>query len=299
MGKTTLDQIPLIDINEGKKQPFARKVVVIAYYLKKRKDNSVQPYFLLTVIVPKQPVRVTKKWYKAKSYKLPGGFSLIKGSREMIRSGKRVDIPPAFGGYFRKINSDNLKKKDQDKKVNGVLPAALTALREAKEEAGIKPRNIKLIFDLGVRKFRVGGKRRIKVDTFAIELKQPKNGKAIDSLAVDYFSIGEMKKASKLRTQFNIPLVRPSHVEFVEKIIPDLIEKYRLEGKIFSEKISSRKKIKKRNERRRLHFIQLVKNARQGKFLAYKLTIKKTRENIIEKSNNSRKRQKRLPQGKF
>jgi len=131
MGKKTLDQIPLMDVTDGKKQPFARKVVVVAYYLKKeykknkkKKTNSCieTPHFLLTVIVPKQPAKVTDKWRKAKRYKLPGGFSLIKGSREMIREGKRVDIPPAFGGYFRKKKSGNLKKKDRDKSINGLLP---------------------------------------------------------------------------------------------------------------------------------------------------------------------------------
>jgi len=299
MGKTTLDQIPLIDVTEGKKQSFARKVVVVAYYLQKKKNNVVVPNFLFTVIAPKQPAKVTNKWNKAKKYKLPGGFSLIKGSREMIRAGKRVDIPPKFGGYFRKKASGNLKKKDRDKKINGILPAALTALREAKEEAGINPKNIEIILDLGVRKFRIGGKRRIKVNTFGMELKRPKNGKAIDSLAVDYFSIGAMKQASKLRTRFNIPLVRPSHVEFIEEMIPDLKKHYKFEGKVLSEKVTSGKKVRIKNELRKNYFIQLVRNAREGFFYAYKYTKKETQENIIEKSIDSRERQKKIPQGKF
>jgi len=315
MGKTTLDQIPLMDVTGGKKQPFARKVAVVAYYLekkykeeekkkknkksKKTKPSVEIPHFLLTVIVPKQPAKVTDKWRKAKRYKIPGGFSLIKGSREMIRAGKRVDIPPAFGGYFRKKKSGNLKKKDRDKSINGVLPAALTALREAKEEGGVNPNNIKLIYDLGVRQFRISGKRRIKVDTFAIELKSPKNGKAIDSLAVDYFTLAELKQAIRIRTQYNIPLVRPSHLEFVKDVIPDLKKQYQLEGRNFSDKLTNTKKAGKKNNKRKCKFKLLIKNARQGKFLAYKYSTVETRENIIEKSIDSRERQKKIPKGKF
>ncbi|MCP4271668.1 MAG: hypothetical protein GY781_06835 [Gammaproteobacteria bacterium] len=322
MGKTTLDQIPLMDVTDGKKQPFARKVAVVAYYLrkenkkennkkykkshkkskKKKKINKPQaeiPHFLLTVIVPKQPAKVTNKWRKAKRYKLPGGFSLIKGSREMIRAGKRVDIPPAFGGYFRKKKSGNLKKKDRDKSIDGLLPAALTSLREAKEEGGVNPKNIRLIYDLGVRQFRISGKRRIKVDTFAIELKGPKNGKAIDSLAVDYFTLEELKQAIQIRTQYNIPLVRPSHLEFIKDVLPDLKKQYKLEGRLFSDKLTRAKKTGKKNNIRKSNFIQLIKNARQGKFLAYKYSTAETRENIIEKSIDSRERQKKTPRGKF
>ncbi len=321
MSKITLDQIPLMDVTDGKKQPFARKVAVVAYYLKKenRKEDNKKykkgqkksikkninkplaeiPHFLLTVIVPKQPAKVINKWHKAKHYKLPGGFSLIKGSREMIRAGKRVDIPPAFGGYFRKKKSGNLKKKDRDKSIDGLLPAPLSSLREAKEEGGVNPENIRLIYDLGVRQFRISGKRRIKVDTFAIELKGPKNGKAIDSLAVDYFTLEELKQATQVRTQYNIPLVRPSHLEFIEDVIPDLKKQYQLEGRIFSDKFTNEKKAGKKNNQRKSLFIQLVKNAKQGKFLAYKYSTAETRDNIIEKSIDSRKRQKKIPRGKF
>jgi len=217
----------------------------------------------------------------------------------MIRAGKREDIPPAFGGYFRKEFSGNLKKNDRDKSINGTLPAALTSLREAKEEGGINPKNIKLLFDFGVRKFRVGGKRSIQVDTFAMELKKPANGKAIDSLAVDYFTLGELKHAAKLRTRFNIPLVRPSHVKFIEELIPALAKQYQLEVKNFSTKITTSKKIRKKNEQRKNEFIQLVENARQGKFFAHKHSKKETQKNIIEKSIDSRKRQKKVPQKEF
>ena len=290
MAKISLDQLTLIDLTEGAKKPFARKVVVVAYHLKKHKSGIEIPHFLFTVIAPKQPSKVTDNWRKAKHFNLPSGFSLIKGTREMIRRGRTEDIAPGFGEYCRKMRSGNLKKKEVDNSVDGTVPAVISALREAREEGGIKLNNIELIFDLGVKKIKMDG-RNLKANVFAIELKRPKNGKAIDSLAIEYFTLGELELAANLRTRYNIPLVRPSHMRFVQDMVPVLHQHYELEGRLISDKRASKKK----NNKRKALFVQLVKDAREGRFRAHKYSVKKTIKNIIERSVHSREKQKKGP----
>ena len=286
MGKTSLDQLTLIDLTDGEKQPFARKVIVVGYYLKENKKGKVIPKFLFTVIAPKQLKKVTDNWEDAKKYKLPSGFSLIKGTREMLNDGVEQDIPPRLSTYFRNKISGKLKKKEFISNVDSLIPSVITALKESKEEAGIKLANIELIFDLGVKNIKLDG-RRLNTHSFAFELKKPINGKAIDSLAIDYLTLGELKQAAKLRTRFNIPLVRPSHVHFVENVNKILKQQYKLLGITLSTKKIS-KKTNKTNLKRKIQFNRLVKKARQGKFKAYKCSKVDTVLNIIERSIRSR-----------
>jgi len=292
MARTSLDKLAIIDLKKGNKQPFARKVVVVAYYLEKLTSKKHVPRFLFTVIVPKQPEKVTDKWKKAKRFKLPSGFSLIKGTREMIRNGKEQDVPPGFGGYFRKMVSGNLKKKEIDSSIDGLLPAASTALKESEEEAGIQPDNIEVIYNFGVRKIKISG-RNLRVNSFAMELKKPKKGKAIDSMGLKYFTLRELKLASKTRTRYNIPLVRPSHVKFVEEVYETLQPQYRLEGKRLSKKATSKKNEIKKIKKRKIYFGSLIKQSSVGDFVAHKHSVKVTRKNIIEKSIRSRNKQKK------
>ncbi len=289
MGKVSPDQLALIDLTNGKKQPFARKVAVVAYYLKEHKPGILTPHFLFTVIAPKQPEKVTNNWSKAKQFKLPSGFSLIKGTREMLMDDKEQDIPPGFGGYFRKLTSGSLKKKDFDQRIDGVVPALLSALKESKEEGGVKLSNIELMFDLGVRGIKING-CNLRVNSFALELKQPTNGKAIDSLGMEYFTLRELELAAKQRTRYNIPLVRPTHVRFVNEIYKVIKPHYEDDGIKLSKKSRSKKKEKKLVVLSKMRFIELVNDAKKGKFIAFKHKVSKTTKNIINKSIKSREK---------
>jgi len=292
MAKKLLEELELIDLTKGKKQPFVRKVIVVAYYLKETKSGKKTPYFLFTVIAPKQPEKVTRSWKKANHFRLPSGFSLIKGTREMYKDGDEQDIPPGFGRYFRKLISGSLKKRQVDDRVDGVIPAIISALTESKEEGGIKLHNVELIFDLGVRKAKIDGEN-LRFHGFAIELKRPVNAKAKDSLALEYFSLKELKLAAKIRTRFNIPLVRPSHAGYVEDVYEVLNQQYGSYGTALSKKGPSQKKVNKSNSDRATIFKGLIKNAGQGRFKAYKHTTKETIKNIIEKSIISRAKQRK------
>ncbi|MCK5159207.1 MAG: hypothetical protein KAR08_08620 [Candidatus Heimdallarchaeota archaeon] len=293
MGKTSAEQVAVIDLTKGNKQPFARKVAVVAYHLKEHKPGMLTPHFLFTVIVPKQPEKVTNNWNKAKQFKLPSGFSLIKGTREMLMDGKEQDIPPSYGAYFRKMTSGSLKKKDVDERIDGVVPALLSALKESKEEAGVKLNNIQLIFDIGVRGIKING-RNLRVNSFALELKHPTNGKAIDSLGMEYFTLRELKLAAKQRIRYNIPLVRPSHVHFVNEVFTLIKKHYEVDGKTLSKKSTSKKKEKKLVESSKKRFIELVKDAKKGKFLAHKHKVSKTTKNIIDRSIKSREKRNQV-----
>jgi len=293
MGKTTLDQLPVIDITEGKKQPFARKVVVVAYHLKQLESGLWAPHFLFSVIVPKQSEKVTNNWQKAKHFKLPSGYSLIKGTKEMYMDGKEQDIPPAFSGYFRKLKSGNLAKKNINSKIDGLVPSVMSALKEAKEEAGVSLNNIEVIFDLGVRPIKING-RNLRVNSFAIELKSPSNGKAIDSLKINYFTLRELKLAAKVRTRYNIPLVRPVHYRFVVEVYELIKQRYAADGIHLSVKSKSKKKEIKHINKYKNQFSTLVKDARQGIFKAYKYSMKQTIKNIIKRSERSRQKRKQL-----
>jgi len=289
--------LAIIDLTEGKKQPFARKVAVVAYYLEEHQPAQWTPHFLFTIIVPKQPKKVTDDWDNAKHFKLPSGFSLIKGTKEMFWDGVEMDIPPGFGGYISKLLSGNLKAKDFDNSVDGVVPSVLSALKEAKEEAGVKLKNIEVIFDLGVRTIKISG-RNLRVNSFAIELKKPVNGKAIDSLMIKYFTLQELKLASKIRTRYNIPLVRPTHYYFVKNVFSILSKQYDKTDVVLSVKASSKKKALKVIDKCKADFSSIIKNAYNGVFIAYKYSAKKTKKNIIKKSVWSREKRKLVPQNK-
>lgn len=297
MKKKSSAQITPVDMTMGSKQSFARKVVVVAYYLKEDKSGALTPHFLFTVIVPKQPAKVTDDWKNARHFKLPSGFSLIKGTREMIRDGEILDIPPRYNGYFKKLISGNLAKKDIDKKIENIVTAADSALKEAKEEAGIKKSNVELMVDFGMQKIKMDG-QTLRVNSFAIELKKPSFSKAIDSLELGYFTLSELKMAAKIRTRYNIPLVRPSHVRFVEAMMNDLKQLYKLEGKIIIEEAATGKKTKKKEKKKIkdcvIRFLQIIKKARKGRFIAFKYSAKETQKNIIIKSEHSREKQKQI-----
>lgn len=295
MGKKSIEQLAVIDLTEGKQQPFARKVVVIAYHLEKLTADEFVPHFLLTVITPKQSPQVIANWEKARRYRLPSGFSLIKGTREMVLDGQEQDIPPAFNKYFKKAASGRLKPWRVDYRVDGPMPALLTALKESREEAGVKPGHIKQIFDFGVRRFRQG-KRSMPVNCFAIEMKKPAKGKAIDSLALEYFTLSELKLASQQLTRYNIPLVRPAHYGFVDELFSLLKQQYRQEGKQLKKKALKKSQEGIKIKQVKVLFKRLVKYAGKGQFTAHKYSTSKTIKNIIAKSKKSHKKRKKTPQ---
>ena len=280
------------------KQSFARKVVVVAYYLEEHKSGKLIPHFLMTVIVPKQPAKATADWQNTKRFKVPRGYSLIKGTREMIRDAQVQDIPPGFNRYFKKLVSGKITTKNVDQSIEGIIPAAQTAVKEAKEEAGIKQSNVQLIIDFGQCKIKMDGSTQ-KVNSFAMELKKPSYAKAIDSLAMDYFTLGELRLGAKQRTRYNIPLVRPSHVDFVENMVKILKQHYQLVGKTLSDETVTRKKDQKKEKKKinesKIYFRQLAKDARNGRFIAFQHSAKKTNKNIIKKSEHSRDKKKQVP----
>jgi len=266
--------LKIIDLTHHKKQSFSRKVAVVAYYLEQNELSTV-PHFLFTVIAPKQSLKVVKDWDSAKSYRMPSGFSIIKGTSEMLRHGEIVDISPGYKNYF------NTKISTED-----IVYPMVTALNESAEEGGVKVKNIHLIFDLGFKKTRLDG-RDINVRHFAIELKKPKNGKAIDSLAIKYFTLREIKLAIKQRNLFNIPLMRPSHGKFVEQTFRKLKKYYANKGVKLERKGPSKKKEKLHIKNINEHFLSLINNAQKGIFKSHKYTVEETVKNIIFKSIRS------------
>lgn len=293
-----LASMSLIDVS-NKPEKFARKVIVLPFVLENLDENKVRPHFLLSVISPKQKYNSEAEWLAAKHFRLPSGFSLIKGTREMLYAGQCLDIPPGFSRYFSPKKWDKKFLKDDKAveiiaRIDGSMPAISTALNEAREEGGIKPKHIKRMLDFGVRQFTVDG-RTTNFHCYAMELKGFKFKKAKDALIVDYFSYAELKQARKVRFRYNIPLVRPSHFKFIKSIRKELRQIYALENvqmqfkeepklAVPCDKVQAYKK----------RFRKLIKKAAKGRFVAQKYTEDATRKNIIKRSKHSRRKVKRI-----
>ena len=284
-------------INTGN-QPelFARKVVVIAYTLETTPKGNTRPYFLFSIICPKQKYKTQADWDAASNFRLPSGYSLIKGTREMMYAGQRFDIPPGYGRYFNPGVWDNSFQIDTNHqeiiaRIDGVMPAVSTALVEAKEEGGIKPKHINQVLDLGVHEAKLDG-RKSAYHCIALELKGRENIKAIDSLGLEYFSYKTLKWASKFRFQYNIPLVRPSHFQLIKQLRDPLTSIYQSQGRTLTFKgakpsLELQKQLKQ-------GFKQLVKAAAKGQFIHYKGTAEATIKRILKRSKHSRTKVKKL-----
>ena len=280
-------------------EKFARKVVVLPFVLEQINKNTYRPHFLLSVIAPKQKYNSDAEWLAARKFRLPSGFSLIKGTREMLYAGQRLDIPPGFSRYFNPRKWDKKLLKDSKAveiiaRIDGSMPAISTALEEAREEGGIKPKHIKRMIDLGVRNLKLDG-RSANYHCYAMELTGFRFKKAKDSLMLDYFSYAELKQARKVRFRYNIPLVRPSHFKFIKRVRKDIRQLYAAHDiqMRFKEvppldnpcaKVQGYKK----------KFRKLIKAAAKGRFIAHKYTEEQTRKNIIKRSKHSRRKVKRI-----
>jgi hypothetical protein len=299
MSAQPLASLSLIS-TDNKPELFARKVVVLAFTLEELASGHVTPHFLMTVICPKQKIASIADWEKTTKFRLPSGYSLIKGTREMIYSGERLDVPPGFGRYFNpqvwdtdfQIDSRHLEIVAR---INGLMPTASTALSEVREEGGIKLKHIKQLFDLGAYHFNLDG-RESNYHCIAMELHTKKNARAKDSLALSYFTYPELKQARKIRQRYNIPLVRPSHVRFIKQMREPLTQLYRAQGiklsygKYVSEDWSARLQDLKSQ------FKGLLKQAKKGQFCAYQSTPEKTIKRVIKRSKSSRRKVKILRQ---
>ena len=282
----------------NKPELFARKVVVIAYTLEELADGRVTPHFLMSVICPKQKIPSLDAWNKAKKFNLPSGHSLIKGTREMIYSGERLDVPAGFGRYFNPQSWDrdfqvDSKHMEIVARINGLMPTASTALAEVREEGGIKLKHIKQFFDLGAYHFNLDG-RKSNYHCIAMELHAKKNAKAKDSLALNYFSYPELKVAKQIRQRYNIPLVRPSHVRFIKAMRKPLTMLYQAQGIELSYGNEPSKGWKRRLQALKTEFKSLLKQAKKGQFCAVKSTPEKTIRRILKRSKKSRRKVKIL-----
>ena len=284
-------------INTGNEpELFARKVVAIAYTLEQTPKGKFRPFFLFSIICPKQKYKSLDEWHAAKNFRLPSGYSLIKGTREMMYAGQRFDIPPGFGRYFNPGVWDNSFQIDTNHqeivaRIDGVMPAVSTALVEAKEEGGIKPKHINQIIDLGVHQAKLDG-RQSPFHCIALELKSRDNIKAIDSLGVNYFSYKTLKWASQFRFRYNIPLVRPSHFQLVKALREPLSSVYATQGKTLAFK--GAKPTEDVQMAIRKEFKQILKCASKGRFVQYKGTAESTIKRIIKRSKHSRTKIKKL-----
>ena len=284
-------------INTGN-QPelFARKVVVIAYTLEQTPKGKWRPHFLLSIICPKQKHKSLAEWHAAKSFRLPSGYSLIKGTREMMYAGQRFDIPPGFGRYFNPRVWDDSFQVDRAHqeivaRIDGVMPAVSTALVEAKEEGGIKPNHIKQVIDLGVHEAKLDGRQNF-YHCIALELKGRENVKAIDSLDLNYFSYNMLKWAHKLRFRYNIPLVRPSHFQLIKQLREPLSTVYASQERVLTFK--GAKPTEDVQLALRKEFKQILKSASKGRFVQYKGNVESTIKRIIKRSKKSRNKVKKL-----
>jgi len=299
MTRRTLASLGLIDTS-NKPERFARKVIVISYVLETDQDGQVTPKFLLSVISPKQKAKTYKHWKTAKQFKLPSGYSLVKGTREMIYAGERLDVPPGFSRYFQPKTWDKKFLVDSEHqaiiaKLDGVMPAVSTALTEAREEAGIGMKNIKQLFDLGVHSLKMDG-RLGNYHCFAMELHQRQNKVAMDSLALNYFSYAELKQSKEVRFRYNIPLVRPSHFRLIKKMRKPLKNIYRIQGIKLSIKKSVTGDWVEKQMALIKDFRKLLNNASKGKFITPGSTSKATRKHIIKRSKHSKTKLKRIKQ---
>ncbi len=291
-----LASISLVNTS-NKPELFARKVVVIAYCLLPDNSGILTPHFLLSVICPKQKFRSPDEWHNAAKFRLPSGYSLIKGTREMIYAGERLDIPPGFGRYFNPGVWDNTFQIDSQHQeivasIDGLMPAVSSALAEAKEEGGIKPKQIKQLIDLGVISAKLDGTRTY-YHCIAMELQDLVFGKAIDSLSLDYFTYQELKLARKMRLRYNIPLVRPSHFLLLKKMRKQLKAVYRSLGTEITFKGTQIPDLERLNDIK-AQFKQLSKGCSKGVFVAHKCTPEATIKRIIKRSKDSRRKVKRL-----
>lgn len=297
MAAQPLASLSLVNSTNEPEQ-FARKVVVIPYVLMASESDQLSPHFLLSVISPKQKHKSLDSWQAARKFRLPSGHSLIKGTREMIFAGQRLDVPPGFGRYFspRAWNRDlkiNQQHHEIIARIDGLMPAVSTALNEAREEGGIKPSNIRQLIDLGVIHCRLDG-RPGDYHVFAMELAEKKNARAKDSLAVNYFSYQVLKQARKIRFRYNIPLVRPSHFRLIKQVRKSIQNLYQSRGvKLYYKAPISMQ------EQRNLGQVQeqfktILNKAAKGKFVAHQCSLEQTIKRIIKRSVNSRKKVKRL-----
>jgi len=284
-------------INTGN-QPelFARKVVVIAYTLEQTLKGKWRPHFLLSIICPKQKHKSLAQWHATKSFRLPSGYSLIKGTREMMYAGQRFDIPPGFGRYFNPRVWDDSFQVDRAHqaivaRIDGLMPAVSSALQEAREEGGIRPKHIKQMFDLGVHKAKLD-ERDSLFHCIAVELKASDNGKAIDSLGLHYFSYQALKWASQCRMRYNISLVRPSHFQFIKLFKEPLRSVYADQGRLLTFK--GAKPTEASQASLKSDFKRLLKAARKGRFVHVKGDEEGTIKRIIKRSKHSRTKIKRL-----
>ncbi|NNJ71770.1 MAG: hypothetical protein HKP09_01175 [Enterobacterales bacterium] len=298
MTDQTLASMSLINVSDAPEK-FARKVVVIPFVLEKLDEQTVLPHFLLSVITPKQKYNSIAEWQAAKKFRLPSGFSLIKGTREMLYAGQRLDIPPGFSRYFSPKKWDKKLLKDSKAveiiaRIDGSVPAISTAVTEVGEEAGIVPKHIQRIIDLGVRRLTLDG-RTVNFHCFAMELKGFRNKKARDALLVDYFTYAELKQARKIRFRYNIPLVRPSHFRFIKAIRKEIKQVYALDN--FTMRFKEESPIAKPSKKVQAYkksFPKLIKAAAKGHFLGFKYNEEQTRKNIIKRSKRSRQKIKRI-----
>lgn len=296
MANVPLASLSLIN-TANKPELFARKVVVLAYTLEPTSDGQVTPNFLFTIIAPKQHIKTLKEWNKSKKFRLPSGHSLIKGTREMIYAGERFDVPPGFGRYFNPQSWDQDFKVDTGHseimaKIDGLMPVASTALSESREEAGIKTSFIKQLIDLGAYHFVLDGQER-NYHCIGMELKSKKNAKAKDSLALNYFTYQELKKAQKVRFRYNIPLVRPSHFLLIKHLRKTLKAVYVSQGIPLTYKTDVTDWDEKLGDLKK-QFKGIIKQASKGRFCSYKGTYEKTTRRILKRSKTSRTKVKRL-----
>lgn len=296
MPPDTLASISLVNTS-NQPEIFARKVVVIAYTLQPDLDGVLTPHFLLSVICPKQKYRSLAEWKKAKHFRLPSGYSLIKGTREMIYAAERLDIPPGFGRYFNPSVWDKKFQIDSEHqeivaRIDGLMPAVSTALVEAKEEGGIKPKHIKQLIDMGVVSAKMDG-RVSHYHCIAMELHKMAYGKAKDSLKLNYFTYQDLKVARKTRLRYNIPLVRPSHFLLLKQVRKQLKAVYRSLGTDITFKGSTRAD-KESLAAVKADFKKLIKRGGKGDFVCHKMTPEESIKRIIKRSKHSRRKVKKL-----
>ena len=296
MAPDTLASISLVNTS-NQPEIFARKVVVIAYTLQPDAVGVLTPHFLLSVICPKQKYRSIDEWHKAKHFRLPSGYSLIKGTREMSYAGERLDIPPGFGRYFNPSVWDKKFQIDREHheivaRIDGLMPAVSTALAEAKEEGGIKPKHIKQLIDMGVVSAKMDG-RLSHYHCIAMELRKMTFGKATDSLRLNYFTYQDLKAARKTRLRYNIPLVRPSHFLLLKNVRKQLRAIYRSLGTDITFKGATTANLESLAEVKS-DFKKLVKRGAKGDFVCHKMTPEATLKRIIKRSKQSRRKVKKL-----